>query len=125
MHEHDFLCATHQWNPEELNIGFYAALANNGTINYFRDSLDIIERNPLAHDQKIMHAVARDNNLTLHNETMTNHFRCKFCGHRNIYIILCHQCYKSNSCGAYRSSCCCVIYVSSLHRGNSSFASTS
>ena len=70
MHEYDFVCSTHQWNPGELNIGFYAAMANQGTINYFQDSLDIIESNPLAHDQKIMHVVADDNAATLEKRSL-------------------------------------------------------
>ena len=65
MSHYDFVCSTHQWNPSELNIGFYAALANNGTCNYFRDSMKIMESNPLAHDQKVMHIVANDNTATL------------------------------------------------------------
>mmetsp|Transcript_25762 Transcript_25762/g.51625 ORF Transcript_25762/g.51625 Transcript_25762/m.51625 type:complete len:383 (-) Transcript_25762:572-1720(-) len=84
MHEYDFLCSTHQWNPGELNIGFYAALANEGTINYFEDSLIIIEENPLAHDQKIMHVVADDNTATLKNRTLQDHNNCGWCGHENV-----------------------------------------
>lgn len=84
MHEFDFLCSTHQWNPGELNIGFYAALANVGTINYFQDSLDIIEKNPLAHDQKIMHVVAHDNTATRENRPLQDHNNCGWCGHENV-----------------------------------------
>lgn len=84
MHEYDFLCSTHQWNPGELNIGFYAALANEGTINYFEDSLNIIEKNPLAHDQKIMHVVADDNTATLEDRTLEDHNNCGWCGHENV-----------------------------------------
>ncbi len=84
MHEFDFLCSTHQWNPGELNIGFYAALANVGTVNYFQDSLDIIEKIPLAHDQKIMHVVADDNTATRENRPLQDHNNCGWCGHENI-----------------------------------------
>ena len=84
MSEYDFLCSTHQWNPGELNIGFYGALANEGTINYFTDSLDIIEKHPLAHDQKIMHVVADDNTATLQNRTVQDHNNCGWCGHENV-----------------------------------------
>ncbi len=82
--EYDFLCSTHQWNPGELNIGFYASMANAGTINYFNDSLNIIKENPLAHDQKIMHAVADDNTATLENRTVEDHNNCGWCGHESI-----------------------------------------
>lgn len=84
MHEYDFLCSTHQWNPGELNIGFYAALANQGTVNYFKDSLDIIEKNPLAHDQKIMHVVADDNTATLEKRPLEDHNNCAWCGHESV-----------------------------------------
>jgi hypothetical protein len=82
--KYDFLCSTHQWNPGELNIGFYAAMANTGTINYFNDSLNIIKEHPLAHDQKIMHVVADDNTATLENRTVIDHNNCGWCGHESI-----------------------------------------
>lgn len=82
--KYDFLCSTHQWNPGELNIGFYAAMANEGTINYFNDSLNIITEHPLAHDQKIMHVVADDNTATLENRTVADHNNCGWCGHKSI-----------------------------------------
>ena len=82
--EYDFLCSTHQWNPDELNIGFYASIANEGTINYFNDSLNIITEHPLAHDQKIMHVVADDNTATLEHRTVQDHNNCGWCGHESI-----------------------------------------
>lgn len=84
MSDYDILCSTHQWNPEELNIGFYAALANRNMINYFGDSLDIIEKHPLAHDQKIMHVVANDNTATLQKQEVQDHNDCGWCGHENV-----------------------------------------
>jgi hypothetical protein len=84
MNDYDFLCSTHQWNPRELNIGFYAALANEGTINYFKDSLDIMEKNPLAHDQKIMHVVADDNTAILANRPVQDHNNCGWCGDMSV-----------------------------------------
>ena len=84
MSDYDFICSTHQWNPEELNIGFYAALANRNMINYFGDSLDIIEKHPLAHDQKIMHVVANDNTATLQKREVQDHNDCGWCGHENV-----------------------------------------
>ena len=49
----DFLCSSHQNNPEGMNIGVYAAKANNATLEYFQHCLDVA-RTYQIHDQQLM-----------------------------------------------------------------------
>ena len=54
----DMLASSHQNNPFNMNIGFFAVRATNASMEYFKNCVDTLRRAPDAHDQVIMNKVS-------------------------------------------------------------------